>query len=206
MGEAPLDLKVFDGKLNPALVHEVLWSYGQNRRAFTASTRTFGEVRGGGRKPWRQKGTGRARTSSIRAPHWKGGGTVFGPHPKTIRYHLPRKMRLGALRSVLNQKIGQEKLIIVDRVGLEKAKTKELLEGLKRLGATSKPLLVIETRDRAVERCGRNVPGLDTRTAQDLTAQDVASHDQCVFSREALGMVTQRLLWNGRTAAVMSRE
>ena len=193
VGEATLDAAVFDGKVSRALIKEVVWSYGQNRRAFTASTKTRGQVSGGGKKPWKQKGTGRARTSSIRAPHWKGGGTVFGPHPKNIRYHLPKKVRLGALRSALNLAVEEKHVIIVDQLALREAKTKLLAQGLKQIGVGGKILVVTRERDPQLERAGRNLPGFGVRSARDVTAEDITAYRTCILIKDALEVLTQRL-------------
>src|SRR5438045_1031069 len=140
VGTITLDERVFGIEPNLAVLHQVVVAQLANRRQGTADTRTRGEVRGGGRKPWRQKGTGRARQGSIRAPHWKGGGIVFGPHPRSYHRDLPRKMRRLALRSALSAKLQEGELLVIDQLALPAAKTKEMSALLARLGADGSAL------------------------------------------------------------------
>ena len=134
LSDLPLDEKVFDGEVNKVLLHQVIRMYQANLRQGTHATKTRGEVSGGGKKPWRQKGTGRARAGSIRSPLWRHGGTVFGPQPRDYSYTLPQRMKKSALRSSLNPKVMDGAVVLVDKLGAEKPKTKEfaaLLEALK---------------------------------------------------------------------------
>jgi large subunit ribosomal protein L4 len=192
-GKATLDSEVFGGPIQKALLHEVSWAYGQNRRRFSASTKTRKDVSGGGKKPWKQKGTGRARSSSIRAPHWRGGGTVFGPHPKDIHYRIPRNMRLAALRASIMLKVKEGHVIVLDQIKLGAAKTREVQKGLDRLKIQSRTLLIIAKHDEGIERAGRNIKGLSIRLAQNVTGADIAGHVQCVVEKDALNAVTNRL-------------
>ncbi len=194
VGELELREDVFAVPVNEPLLHQAVVTYLANRRLGTHKTKTRGEVRGGGRKPWRQKGTGRARQGSIRAPHWRKGGIVFGPRPRDYRLRLPRKMRRGALRSALSAKVRDGALLVLDELHLPRPATREVLRVLRNLGvADKKPLLVLPRVDRDVVRAARNLPGVETAVAADLNAYTVLKHPRVVFTREAVERVTEVL-------------
>lgn len=186
VGEIELSDAVFAAPVNHALLHQAISYYLANRRVGTASTKTRGEVSGGGRKPWRQKGTGRARQGSIRAPHWRGGGIVFGPKPRDHRQELPRNARRAALRQALSARVGEGRLRVVEGLRFEAPRTKEMVRFLDRLGAGGEAALVVTADlDRNVYLSARNLPGVETRRALDLNAYDVLAHAPVVLSAEA---------------------
>src|SRR5690554_5249815 len=156
VGEVELSDAVFAAPINRGLMHQALVRQLANARAGTHKTKTRSEVRGGGRKPWRQKGTGRARHGSIRSPVWVGGGTVFGPHPRSYRQKMPKKMRQAALRSALSVKAGSGQIIVVDDLSMEAPKTKEMVRVLTSLGIDGQSaLILLPERDMPVERSAR---------------------------------------------------
>ncbi len=160
MGDLELSETVFGAPVNEGLVHQAVVRYLANQRQGTASTKTRGEVSGGGRKPWRQKGTGRARQGSIRAPQWVGGGTVFGPKPRDYRQAMPKKARRAALRSALSSKVASGELLVLDELTFEEPKTKKMVEVLQNLKAAGASALVVTGElDRNVILSARNIPG-----------------------------------------------
>ncbi len=186
VGEIELADAVFAAPVNHALLHQAVSCYLANRRQGTVSTKTRGEVSGGGRKPWRQKGTGRARQGSIRAPHWRGGGIVFGPKPRDFRQALPRGARRAALRSALSARTGEDRLRVVEGLRLERPRTKDVVRLLARLGADEGTvLLVTDGEERNVHLSARNLPGVETRRALDLNAYDILAHARVVMAAEA---------------------
>src|SRR3989440_11858126 len=142
VGEIELPEVIFDVPLNEPLIHEAVRSFLANRRAGTSATKTRGDVSGAGRKLWKQKGTGRARIASLRSPLWKGGGNVHGPQPRDWSYNIPRKMRQGALRSALSERVREGKVLLVDGWTFDKPKTKEFVASMKQLGLEGKTLIV----------------------------------------------------------------
>jgi large subunit ribosomal protein L4 len=154
-----------------------------NAHLGTHKTKTRGEVRGGGRKPWRQKGTGRARQGSIRAPHWTGGGIVFGPTPRSYRQQMPRKMRRQALRSALSVKAAGSQVILVDALEVSEPKSKQVLGILKNLGIDSSALILVPKHDEPLLRSVRNLPEVRTLVAQYLNVRDLLKFDYLVIPR-----------------------
>jgi len=173
-----------------ALYHAVV-SQAARQRQGNASTRDRGEVRGGGSKPWVQKGTGRARHGSTRSPIWVGGGTVFGPQPRDYGYSVPKKMRRAALRSALSAKVAAGNVRIVDDFGLSEPKTKELLQVLNNLQAAPSALIVLPAPDQIVIKSARNLPGVKTTVARQLNVLDILSYEHLVIIREALGALQE---------------
>jgi len=151
------------------------------------------EVRGGGRKPWRQKGTGRARAGTIRSPLWRGGGIVFGPKPRDYSKKLPKKVKRLALCSALSSKVNENNLIVVDRISFEKPKTKEMVKLLETLKVNKKALLVLENNDTNALMSARNIAGVLTARAEALNVVDLLKHDFVVFSKAAV-MKTEEVL------------
>lgn len=193
VGEIELSDVVFGAPVNETLLHQAVVTYLANQRQGTASTKTRAEVRGGGRKPWRQKGTGRARQGSIRAPQWVGGGTVFGPKPREYRLAMPKKARRAALRSALSAKVREGNLIVLESLTLPEPKTKLMAGVLGRLAAERKPLILLAERDRNVELSTRNLPGAATMQATDLNVYQVLSHEKLVLTKDAVAKLEEAL-------------
>lgn len=185
-GKLTLDQTYFDGKVNGSLLYQAVRMYLANKRLGCASTKTCGEVSGGGRKPWRQKGTGRARAGSIRSPLWRGGGTVFGPHPKDFRYQLPKRIKRTALQHSLNGKVRDDEMMLVDNISLNSAKTAEFYAVLKALKVQGKALFVVAKQEPQICCAARNIPGITVKTFDRINAYDVLAHKKVIFLREAL--------------------
>jgi len=193
VGEIELSETVFGAEVNEGLLHQAVVMYQANQRQGTASTKTRGEVSGGGRKPWRQKGLGRARHGSIRSPIWKGGGVVFGPKPREFRQEMPKKARRAALRSALSAKVREGALIVLDDLQLPQPKTREMAAVLQRLSAERKPLIVLGERNPNVELSARNLPGAGTMQAEDINVYQVLAHDRLVVTRAAVAKLEEAL-------------
>ncbi|NMA54481.1 MAG: 50S ribosomal protein L4 [Firmicutes bacterium] len=192
VGEITLSETVFSVPMNAGLLHQSVVRHQANRRAGTASTKTRSEVSGGGRKPWRQKGTGRARVGSIRSPLWRHGGITFGPKPRSFAQQMPRKMRQLAVRVALSDKVRREKFVVLENLDLPAVKTKEMAKVLANLGA-NKALIVTAGRDVAVQRSARNIPGVETLEASALNTYDILRHDHLVITRDAVAKVEEVL-------------
>lgn len=177
---------LFAAPINEGLVHAAVVRQMANRRLGTADTMTRGEVRGGGRKPWRQKGTGRARQGSRRSPQWKGGGVVFGPHPRGYDQKMNAKERRAALRSVLTAKAAEDALRVVEGFDLGQIGTKAFAERLAGWNAEGKVLVVLAARDEVVERSCRNLQSVRVILADSLNVVDLLEADTVVFTREAI--------------------
>lgn len=184
--------EIFGMKTRPHLLHETVVMQLNNRRAGTAATKSKGFVRGGGKKPWRQKGTGRARAGSIRSPLWVGGGTIFGPQPKDYWFRMPRKARREALLSALSLKHRDGKIIVVDKLDLEEAKTKLMVKALAELKVTS-ALLVISQPDEKVERSSRNIAALKVLRVEGLNVYDLLRYEHLILTEGALKLLEERL-------------
>jgi large subunit ribosomal protein L4 len=185
---AKLDLNeaLFGAPVNQALIHQAVVRQMAARRVGTADTQTRAEVAGGGRKPWRQKGTGRARQGSRTAPHWKGGGVVFGPHPRSYDQKMNAKMRRAALRGVLSAKASDGALRVVEGFGLDEIGTRSVAERLRAWDASGKVLVVLPTRDHVVGRSCRNLREVRVILADSLNVVDLLEADTVVFTRDAL--------------------
>lgn len=196
VGQAPLPKEIFDVKMNSDLVHQVVVSQMANRRQGTAQAKGRAEVRGGGRKPWRQKGTGRARHGSIRSPLWRGGGVTFGPTTeKVYKKQIPKKMRRKALFMVLSQKAKENLLVLVDDLTIEKPKTKAMAEILDvLLSKKGSRLVVLPTKDDTIVRATRNIPKANTMEARDLNTLDVLSYKYLVMPKEAIKVLEKTFL------------
>lgn len=186
VGKLSLSETYFNGKINNSLLHQAVLMYLANRRYGCASTKTRSQVRGGGRKPWRQKGTGRARAGSIRSPLWKGGGVTFGPYPKQFRYSLSKQIKSLALRQSLNGKIKDNEFVVVDNISLSQPKLKEFVLFLKAIKAEDKPLIVIEKNNSDILRASGNISGVTVKTFNNINAFDVLKHKKVIFSKQAL--------------------
>jgi large subunit ribosomal protein L4 len=185
-GKFSLDETYFDGRLNQSLLHQAALIYLANKRGGCASTKIRSQVRGGGRKPWRQKGTGRARVGSIRSPLWRGGGVVFGPHPRQYRSKLSKNIRSSALKASLNAKIKDAEFVVLEDISETPTKTKEFTFFLKAVKAGDKPLLVVEKYSPQLLRAARNIPGVTIKTFNNICALDVLRHEKIIFSKQGL--------------------
>jgi large subunit ribosomal protein L4 len=188
-----LDDRVFGIEPNQAVVHQAVVAQQANARQGTHDTRTRGEVAGGGQKPYRQKGTGHARQGSKRSPHYKGGGVVFGPHPRSYDKALPRKMRRLALRSVLSARAAESALTIVDEFAIESPKTKSLLTVLAGLGIEQGALVVLAERSDGLWRAARNLARVHVVTPNGLNLLDVLRLPRLVLTESAINVLTQTL-------------
>ncbi len=195
-----LDAKVFDGDVNKDAIHQAVVAYMANQRRGLASTKTRGEVSGGGRKPWKQKGTGRARVGSTRSPLWRHGGVVFGPHPRDFSVPLPKKIKDLALKSSLNAKVKENNFIILDEMKLESPKTKEAVKvisnfkfELKRKKGRRNILLLLDKTEEPLKLAMRNLSFLDLGTAIGTHAYEVLSHRRLILTKDALHSLTIRL-------------
>mgnify|MGYP001080392975 CR=1 FL=1 len=189
VAEAELRDDIFAVPINQALMHQALVRQLANARLGTHKTKTRGEVSGGGRKPWRQKGTGRARQGSIRAPQWRGGGTVFGPTPRSYKQKMPRKMRRQALRSALSVKVADSQVVLVDTLEMAEAKTKGALGILKNLGVDSSALILLPQHDEVILRSVRKLPQVRTLVAQYLNVRDLLKHDYVLMPLASLDVI-----------------
>lgn len=190
-----LDARVFAAPVNGALLHQAVVRELAGQRAGTHDTRGRSEVSGGGKKPWRQKGTGRARQGSIRATQWKGGGKPFGPTPRSYAKQMPRQARRAALRAALSDTVADGRVTVVDEVRLTEAKTKALIGLLAGLGVAAQPtLLVVALSSDALERASRNVPWLRVARPGQVSVASLLRHDRIVFERRALVAMQEGLL------------
>jgi large subunit ribosomal protein L4 len=182
-----LPAALFDGKVNEDVLHRAVITYLSNQRQGTHDTKTRAEVSGGNQKPWRQKGTGRARQGSTRAPHWRHGGIVFGPHPRSYRLGIPKKMRQLAKKSALNARAREGALLVVDALEYEKPKTKDFATLLGKLGAQEKKVLVLTASDsHNVYLSGRNIPDVHVMRFADATAYEILWAESVVVEVGAL--------------------
>jgi len=194
VGDVEVPALVLAGPTRESLLHEVVRSQLASRRAGTAATKTRGFVSGGGKKPWRQKGTGRARAGSSRSPLWAGGATIFGPQPRSYAYRLPRTARRAALRAAVAARHSTGKLMVVDGLQLPEAKTKRMIECLHGLGLDGESVLIVLARpDDAIQRAARNLPRVKVLLAGGLNVYDVLGHAALLMTREALDRVVARL-------------
>jgi large subunit ribosomal protein L4 len=181
---------LFDGTVNEHALHQAVVTYLANRRQGTHDTKTRSEVSGGNQKPWRQKGTGRARQGSTRAPHWRHGGVVFGPHPRDYRLGIPKKVRQVAKKSALNARAREGALSVVDPLRYEKPKTRQLAEFLEKVGLEGKKVLVLTAGDSAARNVylsGRNIAGVHVMRFADATAYEILWSDAVIVEAPALG-------------------
>jgi len=181
-----LDDHIFSVTPRETILHEAVVNFLANQRQGTHATKTRGLVSGGGRKPWRQKHTGRARVGSIRSPLWKGGGTVFGPQPRDYSYNLPKKVKRLALRMALSTKMSDGEIKVIDTFSMDKPRTKEMIEILKNLGLDVKSvLIVLAEKAEAVMLSARNIPGVKVMTVSDLNSYDVMVYSRLLITKDA---------------------
>jgi large subunit ribosomal protein L4 len=191
VGSVELADALFAAPVNAAVLHQVVTAQLAGRRTGTADTKTRGEVRGGGKKPYRQKGTGRARQGTRTAPHYRGGGTVFGPHPRSYEQRLPRKMKRLALRGALTAKLGDEAIKVIDTFALEAIKTRDLAAVLGALDARGRILVVAPGRDERLELSARNLPTVEIILADSLNVVDLLKADIVLIEQPALARMEE---------------
>lgn len=190
-GEIELNPEIFDVEINEHAVYTVVKNLLANRRQGTHSAKTRAEVRGGGRKPWRQKGTGRARQGSIRSPQWKGGGVVFAPKPRDYSYTTPKKIRRIAMKSVLTSKVQEKELIVIDSLSLDSPKTKDMVNILNTIQADKKALIVIRRPDENIIKSARNIPTVMTTNANTLNVYDILKYNSLIITKDALDEIEE---------------
>jgi len=193
VGSVQLAENVFNAKGSQALVHEVVTAYLANERRGTHATKTRGEVSGGGLKPWKQKGTGRARSGSTRSPLWRGGGVTFGPQPRSYVQAVPPAKRRAALRTVLSGFVREGKLSVVDKFDVSEPKTKLAVALIKGLGVSSKSVVVVDALSAVTLRAVKNIPNLRLFRARDLTSYEALLGDDLIVTQKALEELTERL-------------
>ena len=195
VGDVELPDELFAAEVNAAVIHQVVTAQMAGRRIGTHDTKTRGEVRGGGKKPYRQKGTGRARQGSRSAPHYAGGGVVFGPHPRSYEQRLPRKMKRLALRGALTAKLADEQVKVVDDLGPDAIRTRDLVASLEALGAgdgkVRRVLLVASARDEDLELSARNLPRVEILLADSLNVVDLLKADIVLIEQPAIARMTE---------------
>lgn len=191
VGELQLSDKVFGSPINHALLHQAIVTFEANQRAGTADTKTRSQVRGGGRKPWRQKGTGRARAGTIRAPHWRHGGVVFGPHPRDFSMKFPRKMRRAALRQALSAKLASDELRVVKELTIPEIKTKHVLKALDTLGVGRNVLFITSRPNENWKLAARNFGHVHTITTDNLNAYNLLRYHRIVLDTDAVARVEE---------------
>ena len=177
---------IFGAHAKPGVIHEAVINFLANQRQGTHATKTKGLVRGGGKKPWKQKHTGRARAGSIRSPLWRGGGITFGPQPRDYSYNLPQKMKILTLKTALHEKLSSGGIIIVDDLSVDKPNTKKMVEILKNLGLTGKSvLIVLPEKGDLITLSARNIPGVNVTRAADLNTYDTVAYNTLLMTKEA---------------------
>jgi large subunit ribosomal protein L4 len=193
VGEVELPDRIYDVEIKPYLVHEVVVAQMAARRAGTASTKTRGEIAGSTKKPYRQKGTGRARAGSRKSPLWRGGGTIFGPKPRDFSVQIPKKVRRGALKVALTAKLQEEELLVLDTMKMEEIRTKKFVEAMKGLGLEN-ALVITDQPDDTLEKSSRNVPGYKVLRVDGLNCYDVLKYKHLVILQASLPKIEERLL------------
>ena len=191
VGEIELSEAIFGVEVNESVVHDAVKNHLANKRQGTQSALTRAEVSGGGRKPWRQKGTGRARQGSTRAPQWTHGGIVFAPKPRDYSYTLNKKAKRLALKSALSAKVTEQNIIVIDSIKMDAPKTKEFAAFLAAVGAEKKPLVVTAAADQNVVKSGRNIPGCEVTFANLLNVYDIVNANKLVVDKAALAVIEE---------------
>ena len=189
--ELDLSEDIFGIEINQHAVYEAVKNQLANKRQGTQSTKTRAEVRGGGKKPWRQKGTGRARHGSSRSPIWTGGGITFAPKPRDYSYKIPKKVKRLALKSVLTSKVQNNEMIIIDEIKIDTPRTKDMLELLSKLNADKKALIVLDTNDKNVIKSANNIPNVATALVNTINVYDILKYNSFVITKEAVKKVEE---------------
>jgi len=190
-GKLELSEAVFGIEPNTAVMHSVVVNYLANQRQGTQSTLTRSEVSGGGRKPWRQKGTGRARQGSTRAPQWRHGGIALGPKPRSYRFTLPKKVRRLAMKSAFSSKVADGSFVVVDALVLDEIKTKAMAQALQALGVDGKALVVLPEKNDVVIKSTRNIPGVKTALVNTLNVYDILNADKLVVAKDVVAQLEE---------------
>lgn len=191
VGEIELSEAIFGIEPNASAVHQAVVNYLANQRQGTQSTLTRSEVRGGGRKPWRQKGTGHARQGSIRAPQWRKGGIALGPKPRDYSYSLNKKVKRLALKSVLSDKVKTADLIVVDNISVDGFKTKTMVNMLDALGVQKKALIVMPEKNEQVIKSAANIPGIKTALVNTINVYDIINADKFIVAKDAIAKLEE---------------
>lgn len=191
VGEMTLSDAIFGIEPNTSVMHAAVVNYLANQRQGTQSTLTRSEVSGGGRKPWKQKGTGRARQGSTRAPQWTHGGIALGPKPRDYSYELPKKVKRLALKSAFSTKVADNDLIVVDNIAVESFKTKAVVEMLSKLGADKKALIVMPELDQKLIKSAANIPGVKTALVNTINVYDILNYDKFIVAKGALEKIEE---------------
>lgn len=191
VGEITLSDAIFGVKVNKIVLHMAVVNYLANQRQGTQSTLTRAEVAGGGAKPWRQKGTGRARQGSIRSPQWNHGGIALGPKPRDYSYNLNKKVKRIALKSALSAKVAAGELIVLDNIALEEMKTKSIVKLLSALSVDTKALIVIPAVDEKIIKSARNIHGVATTLATTLNVYDILKYDKLIVTKDAVAKIEE---------------
>lgn len=189
--ELTLNDEIFGIEPNEAAVHQVVVAQLANKRQGTQSAKTRSEVSGGGRKPWRQKGTGRARAGSIRSPLWKGGGVIFAPKPRDYSKKVNKKMNRLAMKSVLSSKVAENEMLVLDALNLEAPKTKEMSTILAAIKAGKKPIIVLDGVNETIYKSARNIPGVKTATVDTLNVYDLLNSDCLVATKDSVEKIEE---------------
>jgi len=194
-----LDNSLFDGSVNNEAIYQAVNAFRANQRTGLASTKTRGEVSGGGKKPWKQKGTGRARVGSIRSPLWRHGGVIFGPHPRDFSYNLPKKLKDVSLKSALNEKLKENRLMLLNEIPLDEPKTKHALMILKSLKVApaknsrdKRVLLLVDKLSDPMKLSFRNIGFLSVNLAKETNVYEILVHNRIILTRAALAELTKR--------------
>ena len=191
VSDIELNDSIFSIEPNMSAMHLVVVGYLANQRQGTQSTKTRSEVSGGGKKPWRQKGTGRARQGSTRSPQWTHGGIVFAPKPRDYRFSVNKKVRRLAMKSALSSNVSKEELIVVDKIALDDYKTKTMVEMLKAIGSEKKTLIVLPEVDSKVIKSANNIPGVKTCQHNEINVYDILNADKVVIAEEAIKKIEE---------------
>ncbi len=191
-GQLELSDSIFGVPVKSHVLHEVVVYQLAKRRAGTSKTKGRSEVRGGGKKPWRQKGTGRARAGTSRSPIWRGGGTIHGPHPRDYEMHIPKKVRRLALKMALSQKVLDVSFKVIDQFKLDRIKTRDFVDLLGRF-ELGKTLVVLPEHDEIMEKSARNIPSVKVLRSEGLNVYDLLNHNVVILSRECVGRIEEAL-------------
>lgn len=186
VSDVELSEAIFGIEPNEVVVHSVLINFLANQRQGTQSTKTRSEVSGGGRKPWRQKGTGRARQGSIRAPHWVGGGIALGPKPRSYKYRVNKKEKRLAIKSLLSSKVLENELVVVDKISFKEIKTKNMVSALNNLKVAGKTLVVLPEKDENVQKSARNIEGVKTSLVNTINVYDLLKYKNLVITLDTV--------------------
>jgi len=191
VGDIELSDNIFNTEVNKDAIHLAVVNQLANKRQGTQSTKTKSEVRGGGIKPWRQKGTGRARQGSIRSAQWIKGGIVLGPKPRSYRYTIPKKVRRIALKSALTSKVQENNIIVLEDLNFEEIKTKKMVNVLNNLNITTSTLIVLPEKNEKVEKSARNIPGVKTALVNTINTYDILKYEKFLITKDAVAKVEE---------------